>query len=56
MTMDKQIKRIIEEAIPLNPTCEVERKREIERRAKLRIDIESLLRVVVHFEPRTEIK
>ena len=54
--MAKQIKEIIKDAIPLNPTCEIERKKEIERRARLRTDIEELLRTIKPYEPRTEIK
>ncbi len=39
-----EIKQIIEDAIPLTMDCEVKRKAEIERRAKLRARIEELLR------------
>lgn len=53
--MDK-IKKIIEEAIPLDPKCEVKRREEIRRRAKLRISIEELLREVKPYDPRTEHK
>lgn len=53
--MDK-IKKIIEEAIPLDPKCEVKRRAEIARRAKLRIAIEELLREVKPYDPRTETK
>ncbi len=38
------IKKIIESAIPLDQKCELKRKQEIQRRAKLRVDIEELLR------------
>jgi len=55
--MQQQIIRaIVERAIPLNPTCAIERTKEIERRARLRLDIEDLLREVKPFDPRTELK
>lgn len=38
------IKKIIESAIPLTPDCDIKRKNEIERRARLRMDIEELIR------------
>ena len=44
LIMDKKITQIINDAIPLNPTCAIERSKEIARRAKLRIEIEALLR------------
>ena len=53
--MDK-IKKIVEEAIPLDPKCEVKRRAEIARRAKLRIAIEELVREVKPYDPRTETK
>lgn len=53
--MDK-IKKIIEEAIPLDPKCEVKRRAEIARRAKLRLAIEELVREVKPYDPRTETK
>lgn len=53
--MDK-IKKIIEEAIPLDPKCEVKRRAEIARRAKLRLAIEELVREVKPYDPRTEHK
>lgn len=53
--MDK-IRKIIEEAIPLDPKCEVKRRAEIARRAKLRIAIEELVREVKPYDPRTEHK
>jgi len=43
MATDK-IKQIIESAIPLTENCEIKRSEELKRRAKLRIDIEELLR------------
>ena len=39
-----EIKKIIEDAIPLTPDCEIKRSVEIKRRAKLRVDIEELVR------------
>lgn len=42
--MEKQIKAIIERAIPLDMTCEIKRTEQLARRARLRIDIEDLLR------------
>ncbi len=42
--MKDQIKKIIEAAIPLTENCEIKRSEDIKRRAKLRIDIEELLR------------
>ena len=56
MIMDKELRQIIERAIPLNPNCAIERAKEIERRARLRIDIEDLIRKVKPYDPRTEIK
>jgi hypothetical protein len=53
--MDK-IRKIVEEAIPLDPKCEVKRRAEIARRAKLRIAIEELVREVKPYDPRTETK
>lgn len=38
------LKKIIESAIPLTENCEIKRSAEIKRRAKLRLDIEELLR------------
>ncbi len=40
----QEIKAIIEEAIPLDPSCEVRRTDELRRRARLRIRLEELLR------------
>lgn len=42
--MDMSIKQIIEQAIPLTDNCDIKRSAELKRRAKLRIDIEELLR------------
>jgi len=39
-----EIKKIIEAAIPLTDNCEIKRSAEIKRRAKLRVDIEELVR------------
>ena len=50
------IREIINKAIPLHPTCEVERAKEMERRAALRIDIEALLRDKKPYDPRTQLK
>ena len=44
MPMEGNIKKIIEQAIPLTENCEIKRSDEIKRRAKLRMDIEELLR------------
>lgn len=42
--MPDNLKKIIESAIPLTDNCEIKRSAEIKRRAKLRMDIEELLR------------
>lgn len=46
-----KIKQIIEAAIPLTMDCEVKRSVELARRAKLRVEIESLVRQP-GFDPR----
>lgn len=51
-----KIREIVERAIPLDPKCEVNRKEQMERRARLRIDIEDLLRTVRPYDPRTATK
>lgn len=56
MTTEIIIREIINRAIPLNPTCAIERSKEMERRARLRIDIEELLQRRKPFDPRTEMK
>lgn len=56
--MDK-LKQIIEQAIPLTENCDIKRSAEIKRRAKLRIDIEELLRddrATRTYEPPLEYK
>jgi hypothetical protein len=51
------IKEIIERAIPLTMDCEQKRKAEIERRAKLKIEIEELIRDKSKpFKPEMEYK
>jgi len=55
--MQNQIKEIINRAIPLDMKCAINRALQMEKRARLRIDIEELLiRKVKPFDPRTEIK
>ena len=58
--MQPRLKQIIEDAIPLNQKCAIERNKEILRRAKLRLDIEELMREqkpkLQSYEPRTELK
>lgn len=49
--MEKQIKRIVEEAIPLDPKCEQNRAEQLARRAKLRFEIEGLIRGLVNTPP-----
>ena len=49
--MEKLIKKIVEEAIPLDPKCEQKRSEELARRAKLRLDIEGLVRSLNHTKP-----
>jgi hypothetical protein len=54
-----EIKKIIENAIPLTMDCEIKRSAELKRRAKLRIDIEELLReekAKQPFKPQLEYK
>lgn len=58
MGTDK-IKQIIEQAIPLTMNCEIKRSAEIRRRARLRIDIEELIRqekAKQPFKPELEYK
>ena len=54
------IREIVNRAIPLHPTCAIERAKEMERRARLRIDIEELFyrakKTLQSHEPRTELK
>lgn len=53
------IREIVNNAIPLHPTCQIERAKDMERRARLRIAIEDLLRrekPLQPFEPRTQLK
>lgn len=55
--MAKQIRDIIEDAIPLTMDCEIKRSAEIKRRAKLRADIEDLIRDKSKpFEPNLKYK
>ncbi len=54
-----EIKQIIESAIPLTMDCEIKRSEEIKRRARLRIDIEELIRqekTKQPFKPELEYK
>jgi hypothetical protein len=58
MATDK-IKKIVEDAIPLTMDCEIKRSAEIKRRARLRIDIEELIRqekAKQPFKPELEYK
>ena len=58
MATDK-IKKIVEDAIPLTMDCEIKRSAEIKRRARLRIDIEELIRqekTKQPFKPELEYK
>ena len=53
------VKKIVEDAIPLNMTCEIKRSEEIKRRAQLKIRIEELLRErdkQTPFKPELEYK
>lgn len=53
----KAIEKIIEDAIPLTMDCEIKRSAELKRRARLRIDIEELIREKLKpFDPRTNTK
>ena len=58
MITERQIRDIIERAIPLDPKCAIKRANQMERRARLRLDIEEMVRVAkpVPYEPRTEMK
>lgn len=49
--MEKLIKQIVEDAIPLDMTCEIKRREQLRLRAKLRLDIEELLRSVGYGRP-----
>ena len=54
----QEIKYKVEQAIPLNPSCEVVRIAQIEARAAVRVLIEELMRdrKLQPFEPRTQVK
>lgn len=54
--INNQVKRMVDEAIPLTMNCEIKRKDEISRRARLRIEIESLIRRSIPYNPVTEYK
>lgn len=58
MITESQIKEIIERAIPLDPKCAINRSLQMERRARLRLDIEEMVRIAkpVPFDPRTQLK
>jgi hypothetical protein len=56
MITENQIKEIINRAIPLDLKCAINRALQMEKRARLRIDIEELIRKPKPFEPRTELK
>jgi len=56
MNTETIIREIVNRAIPLHPTCAIERTKEMERRARLRIDIEELVRSPKPFNPVTETK
>lgn len=61
MNTDEKIKKISDEAIPLDMTCEIKRKEQISRRARLRIDIQGLIRDEVRdktepYKPELEYK
>jgi len=47
---------MVEVAIPLDPKCAVNRALQMERRARLRIEIEELLRDKRPYEPREQLK
>lgn len=52
----QEIKRKVDDAIPLNMTCEQVRKAQIEARAAVRVLIEELLREVKPYDPREQLK
>ena len=56
MATNNEIKEIVERAIPLDPKCAIKRTLQMERRARLRLDIEELIRKPKPFDPRTELK
>ena len=56
MNTETIIREIVNRAIPLHPTCAIERTKEMERRARLRIDIEELVRKPKPYNPVTELK
>jgi hypothetical protein len=56
MNTETIIREIVNRAIPLHPTCAIERTKEMERRARLRIDIEELVRKPKPYDPRTDLK
>lgn len=59
MTIEARIKQLVNDAIPLDMTCEVKRKEQIALRARLRVDIELLFREhgkIVPFDPRQSLK
>ena len=55
-TTEQRIKEMVNEAIPLTENCAIKRSEENLRRAKLRLQIEELLREVKPYDPRTVLK
>jgi len=56
MTTENRIKIIVERNIPLDPKCETKRKEQILQRVQLRLQLEELLRELIPYEPRTQLK
>lgn len=59
MTTETRIKKIVEDNIPLDPKCEMNRKQQMYQRIQIRLQVEELIRglsLSQTFEPRTEFK
>jgi len=58
MTIETRIKIIVENNIPLDPTCQTKRNEQMRQRIQLRLQLEGLFRSLSlqQFEPRTQLK
>lgn len=59
MTIEKKIQVIVENNIPLDPSCEKKRKEQMQQRISIRLQIEELIREIsthIQHDPRDRIK
>ncbi len=58
MTTEKRIQIIVENNIPLDPTCQTKRNDQMRQRIQLRLQLEELIRSLSlqQYEPRTVLK